>query len=208
MYKKIIICSLLLLFSVVLFAQGIRSDTSSGAKADIQQQTSSSEGDKQLNNRAKILFSDFSEFPNLHPLVIHFPVVLLLLSFFSMAAGLFVYRTPLSWVTLTLLAGGFAGAILASQVYYPQLAELPESTYDIFAKHRLFADITTWLAGTAFILKVISHFIFRNKTWADIVIFLIITASALTVSLAGHLGARMVYLKEMEKQEKYMEQHK
>ncbi len=206
MYRQIFIYTLLLL-SVALIAQDINDDKSSEGEVGLQEEVSlEDDKQKQLNNRSEVLFSDFSEFPNLHPLFIHFPVVLLLLSFFSMAAGLFVFRTPLSWVTMALLAGGFTGAILASQVYYPQVAELPARTYEIFEKHRLFADITTWLAGTALLFKVISHFVLRNKTWAEIIVLLVIMASAVTVSLAGHLGSQMVYLKNVGPQGNYLEQ--
>ena len=40
----------------------------------------------------------FSEFPNLHPLFVHFPIVLLLLAFFTQLTSFFIYRKPLNKV--------------------------------------------------------------------------------------------------------------
>ncbi|NJK86157.1 MAG: hypothetical protein HC906_09485, partial [Bacteroidales bacterium] len=40
----------------------------------------------------KNIFAEFSAFPNLHPLVVHFPVVLLPLAFFTQLFSLFYFQ--------------------------------------------------------------------------------------------------------------------
>lgn len=152
-------------------------------------------------------FAPFSDFPNLHPLVVHFPIVLLLLAFFSQIAALFVYRKPLSWVTLLLLAGGFLGALLASQVFHAHAEGLSESAHEIFETHESLASVTLWLSGIALVFKIISHFVFDAKKWAEWIVLLVITGAAVTVSLTGHLGSQMVYLEEIGPGGNKVEQH-
>ncbi len=143
------------------------------------------------------VFAPFSAFPNLHPLIVHFPVVLLLLSFLSQLMGLFVFRKEMSWITLTLLIGGFVGAILAAQVFHPHPDQLPENLERIFEAHEQYAMWTMWLSGIGLFLKLISHFFLKRKLWMEIIVALLLTGSAITVTLAGHLGAELVYVKDV-----------
>jgi uncharacterized membrane protein len=152
-------------------------------------------------------FAPFSDFPNLHPLVVHFPIVLLLLAVLTQLAGIFMFRKELSWVTLFLLLGGFAGAILASQVFHPHASGLVDRVQEILDTHEQYASITIWLAGIALVFKIISHFFLGNKRWGEWIIFLVIAGSALTVALAGHLGSQMVYLEDVGPKGNKLEQH-
>ena len=155
---------------------------------------------------ASSIFAPYSEFPNLHPMVVHFPIVLLLLALLAQFIGLFGFRPQLSWFTLLLLLGGFVGALLASQVFHPHTTGLPEKIKEILETHEYYANLTTWLAGAAFVFKAISHFT-KRKTWAEVIIFLLITGSAVSVSLAAHLGSQMVYIEEVGPGGNYIEQH-
>ncbi|MFW5751908.1 MAG: hypothetical protein ACOCW8_01075 [bacterium] len=50
-----------------------------------------------------------SDFPGLHPLVVHFPFVLLILAIILQFIELFVFRRGHGWVTLSLLFIGLLG---------------------------------------------------------------------------------------------------
>lgn len=156
-------------------------------KASASQNTSESSG----------VFYSLSDFPNLHPLVVHFPVVLLVLSFFSQLIGLFIYRKEFSWLTMFLLLGGFFGALLAGMVFHPDVDGIPEKAARILEAHDTYASWTMWLSGIALGLKIISHFFLKRKTWIEILVMLVITGSAVTVTLTGHLGAEMVYIEDV-----------
>jgi hypothetical protein len=45
-----------------------------------------------------------------------------------------------------------------------------------------------------------------RKTWFEVIVFLVLGASALTVSLAGHLGSQMVFIEEVGPGGNYIEQ--
>lgn len=153
------------------------------------------------------VFASFSEFPNLHPFVVHFPIVLLLLAFISQFLGLIALREKFSWITLFQLIAGFIGAVLAAEVFHAHVGDLPQNISEVYESHEYYGIATTWLAGIALILKLISHFLFKLKTWAEIIVFLMITGSAVTVSLAGHLGAQMVHIENVGPQGNYLEEH-
>jgi len=176
-------------------------NTTSTARAD----SLTKEKTQQQDSNSK--FAPLVDFPNLHPMVVHFPIVLLLLAFFSQLAALFVYRKPLSWVTLFLLAGGFLGAILASRVFHVHPEGLPASVHDVFEAHEGLAYITLWLSGIALVFKIISHFVFDTKKWAELIVLLVILGAAITVTLTGHLGAEMVYLDQVGPGGNMVEQH-
>lgn len=60
----------------------------------------------------------FSDFPNLHPLVVHLPIVLLLLSAGLQALNVYKDWPPVKWITMAVMAGGFLGALAASTVFH------------------------------------------------------------------------------------------
>lgn len=153
------------------------------------------------------VFRSFQNFPNLHPMVVHFPIVLLLFAFITQLIGLFTLRNTFSRITLFLLFGGLVGAVLVSQVFRAHAAEVPEKVHRIFETHEYYGKVTTWLAGIALVLKIVSHFLLKRKTWAEIIFFLAVAGSAITVSLAGHLGSQMVYIENVGPQGKHLEEH-
>ncbi|MCB9334361.1 MAG: hypothetical protein H6574_25210 [Lewinellaceae bacterium] len=65
-----------------------------------------------------IVEAKWSDFPTLHPLLVHFPIVLLLLAFFTQLLALFVWKKEFSLLTGILLLGGFVGAYLVSTFFH------------------------------------------------------------------------------------------
>jgi uncharacterized membrane protein len=150
--------------------------------------------------------ASFSDFPSLHPLVVHFPIVLLLMAFILQAASLFVFREQLSWVVLITLALGFAGAIVASKYVHPHTTDaISEHAALVLTEHERFASLTIWLSGTALLFKIISHFFLKRKLWAEILVVLILLGASICVSIAGHHGAQLVHIEGIGAQGNFLE---
>jgi len=148
----------------------------------------------------------FSDFPSLHPLVVHFPIVLLLMAFILQAASLFVFREQLSWVVLTTLAFGFAGAVVAGKYVHPHTTDaISEHAALVLTEHERFASLTIWLSGAGLLLKIISHFFLKRKLWAEILITLIMLGASVCVSIAGHHGAQLVHIEGIGAQGNFLE---
>lgn len=138
-----------------------------------------------------------SDFPKLHPLVVHIPIMFLILAFIAQAISFFVYRRALSWVTLFLVVFGFIGAYLSSGIFHggdPNLAMLDPVTRATFEKHEQYAGYTVWISGFAALAKIISHFFLKRKMVAELVVTGLLAAASYTVAVAGDMGARLVHI--------------
>lgn len=149
--------------------------------------------------------AEFSDFPTLHPLVVHFPIVLLILAALSQLLGLFILRKPLSWVTLVLVALGFLGAWIASRFVHPHTEQLSEYAAWVLEQHEKFADLTLWGSLAAFVLKIVSHFFLNRIIWIEVLIVLVLGISAYTVSSAGHFGAQLTHIEGVGPQGHFLE---
>ena len=148
---------------------------------------------------------ELSDFPTLHPLVIHFPIVLLVLAFFSQAFSFIVFKKELGWVTIALLLGGFISAWLAGSVFHPHTDELNNKLQLILEEHEKYADYTFWLSLSALIIKLVSQFILKLKLWSELAVILILTGTVWTISKAGHYGAQLTHIEGVGVKGKFIE---
>ena len=135
------------------------------------------------------VMADFEDFPNLHPLVVHVPIMMLPLAALLQLIGFFVFKREISWIVLGIVVFGFIGAYAASNWTHPHVAELPSDIQKVYDAHDTYASWTLWLSGIAVLLKVGSHFFLNRAVWAEGVVVLVLLASTYTVSIAGHYGS-------------------
>lgn len=179
-----------------------------------QQEVQATHDHSQHNNhneltKNKPLKADLDDFPTLHPLVVHFPIVLLLLAALCQLAGFFVFKNQLSWVTMFLIAGGFFGAYVAGNYVHPHTHGLSEYAEKVLKEHENYASYTTWLGGIALLLKIASHFLLKRKLWGELMVTLVLVVAAYCVSTAGHFGAQLIHIEGVGAEGKYLdtEQH-
>ncbi|WP_167291272.1 DUF2231 domain-containing protein [Hymenobacter busanensis] len=136
----------------------------------------------------------FSDFPNLHPLVVHLPIVLLLLS--AALQGLRVYRDwpPVKWITIGVMAGGFLGALAASTVFHAMPLGLAPPAAAVFEAHEKYAGYTMWLSGITLLLAGIGVFFKVQGRAYEILVLVSAVATAGVLAVAGHRGAQLVYV--------------
>lgn len=136
----------------------------------------------------------FSDFPNLHPLVVHFPIVLILLAAALQAVLVFKDWPPVRWITLVVMAGGFAGALAASTVFHAEPMGLGARAAAVFASHEKYASYTLWLSGITLLLRGIGDFFKIQRRAYEILVLVFALAAAGVLSVAGHRGAQLVYV--------------
>lgn len=151
--------------------------------------------------------ADASEFPNYHPLVVHFPIVLLIFAAVFQILSFFVYRKEMSAASMLMLAAGVASVWLASNTFHGHAGELPEKIRQIFEEHERMADYTLWFSAAALPVKLVSHFVTGRKWWSETATFLLLAGAAVTVSIAGHHGAQLVHIEGVGPKGNYLEQH-
>jgi hypothetical protein len=150
------------------------------------------------------------DFPKLHPLVVHIPIMCLLLAFLAQLVSLFVFKMELSWVTLFLVVIGFIGAYLSSGIFHggdPNLSILDPVTRATFEKHEQFANYTVWISGLASLAKIISHFFLKKRMIPELIVLLLLAGSSYTVVVTGDMGARLVHIDGVGVQGRYLPAH-
>lgn len=144
-------------------------------------------------------------FPNHHPLIVHFPIVLLLMAFLFQFLSFFFYKTEFSLATIILLVMGVISAWLASTIFHADPEGLTIKANEIFETHELMALFTRWFSLLALVMKILSHFFLKRNWWIESAISLSLIASGITVSIAGHYGAKLVYLEGIGPLGKHLE---
>ncbi len=162
-------------------------------------------GFAQRIEQSSVVNASLSDFPNLHPLVVHVPIMLLLLAVCTQLATFFVWKKPLDWITLLLLLGGVAGALAASELTHPHTQGLTPAAQQVLNLHDTYAEWTLWLSVTALVLKGVNLWVLTNRRWLEVMVAVVVAGSAVTVGLAAHYGGTLVYLHGVGVQGNYVE---
>ncbi len=145
-------------------------------------------------------------FVTFHPLVVHFPIVLLIIAALMQFVGLFYTKNNWDYIILFLLAGGALGAYLAGSFFHPHTEGLSHQAHEILKRHELFATLTLISSVTALFFKIVSIFLLKSrKKMFDIITAIILIVSAMSVSEAGHWGAHLTHIEGVGPQGKYIE---
>ncbi|KAA3637682.1 MAG: hypothetical protein DWQ02_06365 [Bacteroidetes bacterium] len=171
------------------------------------------EGDEHIHNQQEEHHSEsvvkerasFNSFPTLHPLVVHFPIVLLLFAALFQIISFFVFKEQLSWVTLGTATLGLLGAYIAGRFVHPHTSGLSETAAWVLKKHELFADYTLWSALIAVVLKAVSHFFLERKLLVEVFVAIALIGSAYSVSEAGHYGAQLIHIEGVGAKGEFLE---
>jgi len=137
------------------------------------------------------------DFPRLHPLIVHFPIVLIILALIVEIVSIFVFKEELSWVSMVLIVFGFVGAFVATNILHggdPNLPALSDIARNTFERHERFAHLTELFSGIAVIVKILSHFLFKRKFWIVGLTVILMGCATYTITIAGEMGARLVHI--------------
>lgn len=148
-----------------------------------------------------------TEFPTIHPMIVHFPIVLLIVAAFVQIASFFVFRRELGWMVVVFVLIGAIGAYLASYVYHPHTMGLNANAERLLLEHELYADYTVWLSIAGLIAKIVSQFALKRAWWSEAVVTLLLIGSAVAVALAGHHGAELVHKEGVGAKGAFLEMH-
>lgn len=147
-------------------------------------------------------------FPNYHPLIVHFPIVLLLMAVVFQLLSFFFFKKEFGWATLILLILAVITTWLASNTFHAHPGELKGEAAEVFEIHERMAAFTWWFSVVALAAVLVSHFLIKRKWWMETVATLLLLSSAVTVSIAGHHGAMLVYMQGIGPEGKYLESYR
>ena len=153
----------------------------------------------------KKVTADLVDFPTIHPLIVHFAIVLLIVGALLALVNIYFVKRELAWTAFALVLVGFAAAYLAGRNFHPHTDGLTDHAKLVLEQHDLWADWTINLGFVGLLLQAINLFIFRSKRWAMAIVALVLLSAAYAVAKAGHYGAQLVHIEGVGPEGKFLE---
>ena len=140
------------------------------------------------------------EFPTLHPMVVHLPVVLLPFAFFLLVIEIFSRSKSPQLPSIIATFGGTAGALMASYWLHPHVESISKDALEVLEAHDLFAYITTGFASGASMCLLLRYFRWNSpdRRWWTGSALILLFFSSLSVAATGHLGATLSHVHQVE----------
>lgn len=151
------------------------------------------------------LTADLSDFPTLHPLIVHFAIVLILVAAGLQLLNFYLMKKEIAWIIAAILLGGVLAAWAAGKNFHPHTHGISEHAKLVLAQHDKWADWTINAGIVAVILQIINLFVYKGKRWAAGVIAVVLIVAAYSVSRAGHYGSQLVHIEGIGPQGKFLE---
>ena len=148
----------------------------------------------------------FKDYPSLHPLAIHFPIVLILLAVaFQAVVVIKPNWLQIRWAALFIMAGGFLSAWAASTLFHAMLApNAPKSSWVAFNAHEKYAQYTLWMSGVVLLLKGIGDIYKLNRRSYDTIVLIAAIIAAIFLTVAGHHGATLTHIEGVGPMGRYL----
>ena len=147
------------------------------------------------------------EFPTLHPLVVHIPIIFLMMAAIMSLVSLFLFKRELTWTAYVVLVIGFVGAYASSNWFHAHTTSLPPITQQLLEEHEKYADYTIWASGIALLLQSVNLFLLKRKFLVNLIVTVLLIASSVFVAIAGHHGAELVHKHGVGAKGHMLEQH-
>ncbi len=134
----------------------------------------------------------WSEFPTLHPMIVHAPVTLIPLALLISLISLFSARRILVWLSLGLTGAGLVAGYIAAFPAHPHTRGLSEAARLTLEKHDFFAYSTLWLTLAALAVALLCAWKPGPQARAGLCLMLLL--ASLSVALTGHYGGTLAYV--------------
>ncbi len=149
--------------------------------------------------------ADFDDFPTLHPLIVHFAIVLILVAAAMQLANLYFMKKEIAWIITAILFAGVLAAWVAGRNFHPHTHGISDHAQLVLDQHDKWADWTTYSGIVALILQAVNLFVFMGKRWAGAVVAIVLAISAYSVSRAGHYGSQLVHIEGIGPKGEFLE---
>lgn len=136
----------------------------------------------------------FGGFSNLHPLIVHLPITMLLVAPILQILSVFQKGKIPQWTTLAFVLLGAVGAYLSGEVFHPDTTDLGDVANKILESHEQWADRSQILSYIAVIPTALALFIARFEKHMKVIAFAVLLAAGACIVVAGHEGAKLVHI--------------
>ena len=140
------------------------------------------------------IFNSFADFPTLHPLVVHFPIVLILGALVLQVLNVYFKKRECSLVIIGILGCATISSLIASFAIHPHTENLARNVMEVLEYHEIAAYLATWLSVASLALKIFHVKFKANVASLKYVVASLLFIATAAVSIAGHLGSQLVHL--------------
>ncbi len=131
---------------------------------------------------------------HLHPMLVHFPVAILMIGFIAVLAAMFFKKEAcLSVAGFYLLIIGALSALAAYLTGQYFTSEMTGGAGEIKELHELFASITMWTALANAGFWIFLKYAKKENTSLKWIVLALYAISAISVSITGFYGGTLVY---------------
>ena len=135
-----------------------------------------------------------------HPYIVHFPIALIILSFFYQCLTVFVPSRLPAHLTLWALIPGILAtipAVLTGEKAEGSLTDIPEEVHNLIETHELFANITAW--GGMILLCVWLYLVMKKVDNKQVQLLLLAFLGLLftSVCVTGYIGGQLVHVHDI-----------
>lgn len=145
------------------------------------------------------------EFPSIHPLIVHFAIVLIMVAAAFQMLNIFRGKREIDWIVTAILIVGVVAVWLASGRFHPHTHDLNDHAQSVLDQHDKWADWTKISSVIGVLIQLVNLFIFKSKRWSIAVVAAVLTFSAYSVSRAAYYGSQLVHIEGIGPQGKFLE---
>lgn len=149
--------------------------------------------------------ADLGDFPTLHPLIVHFAIVLIIVAAGIQLLNLYFMKKEIAWIITAILFVGVLAAWVAGRNFHPHTHGISDHAQLVLDQHDKWADWTTYSGIIALILQGVNLFVYKDKRWAAAVVAVVLAVSSFSVASAGHYGSQLVHIEGIGPQGKFLE---
>lgn len=168
--------------------------------------------------------AELSDFPSLHPLIVHFAIVLIIIAAALQLLNLIILKKEIAWIIAGMLLIGFLAAWFASKNFHPHTHGISDHAKLVLEQHDKFADWTIYTVIVGLVLQILYIIFMRYRKMMDaipvqgssgfsskvdrgfaVIVAIVLLSSAYCVSRAGHYGAQLVHIEGIGPQGKFLE---
>jgi uncharacterized membrane protein len=132
---------------------------------------------------------------HIHPMIVHFPIALLIVGFVFDIISLFFKKDFFSWAGFTLLvlgaigtiaallSGNLAGSGITEEGMLKQALEIHESA----------AELTIWLVSIAALFRIVIVYLKKYSGALKALSMVLFLASVLAIARTGYYGGELVF---------------
>ena len=132
---------------------------------------------------------------HLHPMIVHFPIALLITGFFFDIVGLFVTResfTTTGFYLLILGSLGVVAAFISGSIAGGSISE-GGMLGKALETHEDAADLTIWIVSITAIVRILLVVLKRYSGYLKAIGLILYLASVLAIARTGYYGGKLVY---------------